>query len=294
MKKDQMLPGRRTALRIGACLGVAVSARLLTAGQAQTPGRAAPLPPTAGPPPAGPPAAPLTGPAAGPLANARLRSTAYRLQPMTEGAFPGFRRAAPPVRTRPILELPELGDTVVLTFDDGPDPAYTPAILSTLRQYDVRAMFLVCGEMVYDHPDVLRRIADDGHVVGNHSWSHPQMTRLTRSGIRREMARTSDVVEETIGEAPLWYRAPYGAWNRHSFEIGAELGMEPLGWTVDSLDWTEPGTTTIVRRVVDGAGPGVVVLSHDAGGDRSQSVAALRRYLPRLLDAGYRVAVPHR
>ncbi|HLL35492.1 MAG TPA: polysaccharide deacetylase family protein, partial [Streptomyces sp.] len=88
--------------------------------------------------------------------------------------------------------------------------------------------------------------------------------------------------------------APYGAWNRAAFQIGAELGMEPLAWTVDTLDWTEPGTRTIVDRVADGAAPGVVVLSHDAGGDRSQSVRALRRYLPWLLDAGYHITVPRR
>lgn len=292
-----MILGRRGVLRIAACLGVAVSARLLTAGEAGTPGR-----------PGGPPAPPdpdiqaLAGPGpgvpgrgvAGAPAGLGRRPAAYRIQPLTEGVRPGLGRALPPVRHRPFLELPELGHTMVLTFDDGPDPRYTPGILRTLRAHDVRAMFFVCGEMVQDNGDLLRRIADDGHVIGNHTWTHPQMTKLTRSRARREMERTSEVVEETVGAAPLWFRAPYGAWNRHTFELGAELGMEPLAWTVDTLDWTEPGTTTIVRRVLDGAAPGTVVLSHDAGGDRSQSVAALPRYLPRLLDEGYRISVPHR
>ncbi|MFJ2172321.1 polysaccharide deacetylase family protein [Streptomyces sp. NPDC087851] len=294
MKKDQMILGRRGVLRLAACLGVAVTARLLTAGEAGTPGRPAGPPPAAGPDvPVPVPDLPPQG-AAGPPAGVGLRPSAYRLQPMTEGAPSGLGRPLPPVRHKPFLELPELGHTMVLTFDDGPDPAYTPGILRTLRDHDVRAMFFVCGEMVDVHRDLLREIADDGHVIGNHSWSHPQMTKLTRSGIRGELERTSEVVEETVGAAPLWYRAPYGAWNRHSFELGAEMGMEPLAWTVDSLDWTTPGTRTIVRRVLDGAGPGVVILSHDAGGDRSQSVTALRRYLPRLLDEGYRIAVPHR
>ncbi|MFD5746398.1 polysaccharide deacetylase family protein [Streptomyces sp. NPDC127033] len=297
MKKDQMILGRRGMLRLAACLGVAVTARLLSTGEAGTPGR-----PAGPPPPAGPdlPAPGAAGPgavgpgAAGAPAAVGLRPSTYRLQPLTEGGRTGVGRPLPPVRHRPFLELPDLGRTMVLTFDDGPDPAYTPGILRTLRDHDVRAMFFVCGEMADAHRDLLREIADDGHVIGNHSWSHPQMTKLTRSGIRGELERTSEVVEETVGATPLWYRAPYGAWNRHSFELGAEMGMEPLAWTVDSLDWTTPGTGTIVRRVLDGAGPGVVILSHDAGGDRSQSVAALRRYLPRLLDGGYRIAVPHR
>jgi peptidoglycan-N-acetylglucosamine deacetylase len=278
-----MVPERRAVLRIAACLGAALSPRLLTAEPAGVPGRFAGPPPAAGPN------------AAAPARNPAREPSAYRLRPLTEGAPSGYRGATvPPVRQKPFLDLPELGRAMVLTFDDGPDPAHTPGILRTLREHDVRAMFFVCGEMAAYHRDLLREIADDGHVVGNHSWSHPLMTKLGRSGIRGELERTSEVVDETVGAAPLWYRAPYGAWNRHSFELGAELGMEPLAWTVDTRDWTTPGTGAIVRRVLDGAGPGVVVLSHDAGGDRAQSVAALRRYLPRLLEAGHRVAVPHR
>ncbi|MFE3138755.1 polysaccharide deacetylase family protein [Streptomyces scopuliridis] len=281
MKKDQMIPGRRAVLQIAACLGAAVTTRLLTAGQAQTPG--SPTPPV-----------PSGGAQTASLAKVPQKPSAYRLQPMTEGAQPRYRRPAPPVRKAPILEMPELGRTMVLTFDDGPHPDYTPGILRTLRAYEVRAMFFVCGEMADANPDLLREADDDGHIICNHTWSHPLMTSLRPSRIREEMGRTSDVVEDILGAPPLWYRAPYGAWNRHAFEIGSQMGMEPLAWTVDSLDWETPGTDTIVRRVLKGAGPGVVVLNHDAGGDRSQSVAALRRYLPRLLDDGYRIAVPHR
>lgn len=183
---------------------------------------------------------------------------------------------------------------VALTFDDGPDPRYTPQILDTLARYEVRAMFFVCGEMAAYNRDLLARMADEGHVVGNHTWSHPLLTRLRRSRIRSEMERTSDVVERAYGERPEWFRAPYGAWNRAAFQLGAELGMEPMAWTVDTLDWTTPGTRTIVDRVAEGAAPGVVVLSHDAGGNRSQSVRALRSYLPGLLDSGYHVTVPRR
>lgn len=108
------------------------------------------------------------------------------------------------------------------------------------------------------------------------------------------MERTCDVIEDAYGERPEWFRAPYGAWNRAAFQLGAELGMEPLAWTVDTLDWTTPGTRRIVGAVENGAAPGVVVLSHDAGGDRSQSVRALRDYLPQLIDSGYHITVPRR
>jgi len=186
------------------------------------------------------------------------------------------------------------GRTMVLTFDDGPDPRYTPHILDTLAEHDVRAMFFVCGEMAVDNQDLLARMSDEGHVVGNHTWSHPLLTRLSRSRIRSEMERTSDVIEDAYGERPQWFRAPYGAWNRAAFQLGAELGMDPLAWTVDTLDWTTPGTRRIVGAVENGAAPGVVVLSHDAGGDRSQSVRALRDYLPHLIDSGYHITVPRR
>ncbi|MFC9479294.1 polysaccharide deacetylase family protein [Streptomyces griseus] len=280
MRSDHTGPERRTLLRVALGLGAATAVHLIAADPASTPSRPAR---TAG-----------TPPAAGPPGQVRGRPSPYRLDPMTANTPPRYRPARPPVRTRPFEHLPELGHSMVLTFDDGPDPRYTPGILATLREHAVRAMFFVCGEMAEGNADLLREMADDGHVVGNHSWSHPLIPKLSRSAIRDELGRTSEVVERALGTAPLWYRAPYGAWNRNSFEIGAELGMEPMAWTVDTLDWKTPGTGTIVRRVLDGAAPGVVVLSHDAGGDRSQSVAALRRYLPRLLDSGYRITVPHR
>jgi peptidoglycan/xylan/chitin deacetylase (PgdA/CDA1 family) len=292
MKKDQMPTGRRTVLRIAAALGATATVGVLTADRfGAPPGTPPGTPPSGRPDIAGGPA-PGHGPAAGAPANPRLKPSTYRLQPMTADAPPAFRKALPPVRQRPFLKMSGAGRSMVLTFDDGPDPRYTPEILATLRHYGCRAMFFVCGEMVAENRDLVREMAADGHVVGNHSWSHPLIPKLRPSRIRDELGSTSELVEKTIGSAPLWYRAPFGAWNRHSFEIGAELGMEPLAWTVDTLDWKEPGTDSIVRRVLDGAAPGVVVLSHDAGGNRSQSVAALRRYLPELLDAGYSITVP--
>ncbi|WP_405608556.1 polysaccharide deacetylase family protein [Streptomyces sp. NBC_01511] len=280
IKKDQLIPGRRAALRLAAVLGAVGLTRLLTAGEAHTPG-----PPATGRPPAG-------APAAGPPAALPRGPSAHRLSPMTEFQPPRYRPARLPVRTEPFLQMPYLGRSMVLTFDDGPDPRYTPGILETLRAHDVRAMFFVCGEMATGQRDLLREMADDGHIVGNHTWSHPELPKLRPARIREEMERTSEVIERTLGRPPVWFRAPYGSWNRHTFTIGAGLGMEPLAWTVDTLDWESPGTGKIVRRVLDGAGPGVVVLSHDAGGDRSQSVAALRDYLPELLRDGYGITVP--
>ncbi|MFH8484183.1 polysaccharide deacetylase family protein [Streptomyces longisporoflavus] len=276
MKKDQMTPGRRALLRGAAVFGLAV-----TAGCAGTERPAKPGPTASGGAAAG-----------GPPAARALKPSAYRLQPMAGNGQQRAPRLRPRVRRKPILRMDGQDRAMVLTFDDGPDPRYTPGILHTLRRHDVRAMFFVCGEMAVDNKDLLREMADDGHVIGNHTWTHPLLPKMSRSAMREEIERTCQVVEDAVGEPPAWFRAPYGAWNRNAFQLGAELGMEPLAWTVDTLDWTEPGTRTIIRRVRAGAAPGVVVLSHDAGGDRSQSVDALRTYLPELLDSGYRITVP--
>ncbi|MET7604425.1 polysaccharide deacetylase family protein [Streptomyces avermitilis] len=279
MKTDQLLTRRRALLAGAAVLGAAGAAgtaRLLTADE--------------------PAASPVrnTAPVGGPPVRRALKPSAYRLRPITGYGPPRSAPARTVVRHEPFLRIAGRGRSMVLSFDDGPDPRYTPDILRTLREYDVRAMFFVCGEMAVDNKDLLSEMADDGHVVGNHTWTHPRLTELSRSGIRSEMERTSEVIEQAYGEPPQWFRAPYGVWNRAAFQLGAELGMEPLAWTVDSLDWTTPGTRSIVNRVEDGAAPGVVVLSHDAGGDRSQSVRALRDYLPALLDSGYHITVPRR
>ncbi|MFE9664113.1 polysaccharide deacetylase family protein [Streptomyces sp. NPDC005955] len=287
MKDDRTTPMRRALLRGAAALGVAASAGCFATDPARTPGRAA----------TGAAATAPGAPAPGAPAIAPLKPSAYRLQPLTGYGPPARTRVVvkPAVRRAPILRIDSGGRrTMVLTFDDGPDPAYTPDILRVLREHRVPAVFFVCGEQVLWNKGLTRRMVDEGHLVGNHTWSHPLLPSLSRSAIRSEMLRTSEIVEHTVGTAPEWFRAPYGAWNRSVFQIGAELGMEPLAWNIDTLDWDTPGTAAITRSVRQGAGPGAVVLSHDAGGDRSQTVRALRIWLPELLAEGYEMVLPDR
>ncbi|MBV2356284.1 polysaccharide deacetylase family protein [Streptomyces sp. J2-1] len=276
MQKDQFFTRRRLLLASAAAVGAAgTTAGVLMAGGEET-------------------ARTVSVPVAGPQARQAPKSSAFRLRPLTGYGPP---RSAPKklkVRHEPILRISTKGRRMMLTFDDGPHPDYTPHILDTLAKYDVRAMFFVCGEMAVDNKELIARMAEDGHVVGNHTWTHPLLTQLDRGDIKSEMERTSDVIEDAYGERPQWFRAPYGAWNKAAFQLGAKMGMEPMAWTVDTTDWEVPGTSTIIDRVESGAAPGVVVLSHDAGGDRSQSVRAIREYLPYLLDSGYHLTVPPR
>ncbi|MFG3045087.1 polysaccharide deacetylase family protein [Streptomyces sp. NPDC048202] len=276
MEKDQLFTRRRMLLGSAAFLGAAgVGGALMSGG--------------------GDGAARTTTGLAGPQARQALKPSAFRLQPLIGSGAPHSAPAAQlKVRHQPILRLTGKGRNMMLTFDDGPHPDYTPHILDTLAKYDVRAMFFVCGEMAVDNKELLARMAEEGHVVGNHTWTHPLLTEMARGDIRDEIERTSDVIEDAYGDRPQWFRAPYGAWNRATFQLGAEMGMEPMAWTVDTTDWMTPGTSTVVKRVEHGAAPGVVILSHDAGGDRTQSVRAIREYLPYLLDHGYHLTVPPR
>ncbi|MGQ4511186.1 polysaccharide deacetylase family protein [Streptomyces sp. DW26H14] len=271
---------RRSALRLVAGLGAAAATGLVAACQTGAPERSAA-------------ASPAAAPAAGPEAAAPRNPAAYRLQPMTAELPPAFRKAPPPVRKEPFYELPGLGQSVVLTFDDGPEPTYTPQVLDILGAHGVQAMFFVCGEMVSYFPDLVRRAADEGHLIGNHTWTHPELPKQSKAKIKDEMGRTSEIIEKTTGTPPAWFRAPYGSWDAYTFQLGSALGMEPLAWYVDTLDWSEPGTDKIVRAVLGGLGPGRVILSHDGGGVRKQTVAALRQYLPQLAGRGYGTALPH-
>ncbi|RCG20660.1 polysaccharide deacetylase family protein [Streptomyces diacarni] len=218
----------------------------------------------------------------------------YRLRPLAGETSMGAPSAHPPVRTQAEMTLPGTHGrrVLALTFDDGPHPVHTPALLEVLRRHGVQATFFVVGENAAVFPELLHDIAAEGHVVANHSYSHRQLTRLRTKDIESELSRTSELIDRVLGVPPTWCRAPYGDWHAPSLKICARLGMEPMGWSLDTRDWSRPGTTTIVRAVLDKATPGAIVLQHDGGGPREQTVQAVDRYLPVLLEQGYTCVRP--
>ncbi|MBQ0990288.1 polysaccharide deacetylase family protein [Micromonospora sp. H61] len=173
---------------------------------------------------------------------------------------------------------------LALTFDDGPDPRYTPQVLALLREYDVRATFCVVGENAQNHPDLVQSIVDAGHTLCNHSWHHDVgLGARSADAIRSDLLRTNAAIRAAVPNAPIvWYRQPGGAWTYPVVSVARQLGMTPLHWSVDPSDWELPGASKITATVLSQAEPGSVVLLHDAGGDRQGTMEALRRILPDL------------
>lgn len=165
---------------------------------------------------------------------------------------------------------------VALTFDDGPDPVWTPQVLDHLRRHGVTATFCVVGNRVRQHPTLMARIVREGHQLCNHSWRHDvDLGDRSRSEIRADLDRTTRAIRAAVPGAKVpFYRQPGGRWTPEVVSVVKELGMVPLHWTVDPKDWAKPTAPTIVARVKDGARPGSVVLLHDGGGDRAATVAA--------------------
>ncbi|OOC55503.1 xylanase [Nocardiopsis sinuspersici] len=186
------------------------------------------------------------------------------------------------------------GRAVALTFDDGPDPRNTPRLLDVLREHRVKAVFCLWGDHVRQHPDIVRRIAADGHTLCNHTMSHDDMSTWSAEDVRADLLETNAAIREAVPHARVpYFRAPYGAWGRTP-EVAAGLGMQPLGWSLAVEDWVPPGTDVLLRRLEEGVRPGSVVLLHDGGGDRGQTVAAVARLIPALESDGWHFTRPAR
>lgn len=185
---------------------------------------------------------------------------------------------------------------VALTFDDGPDPTYTPEALDLLRYYGVKATFCLVGENALNHPDLVRAIVADGHTLCNHSWSHDVgLGARSRQKIEADLVSTNEAIRAAVPDARIgYYRQPGGNWTSELVQVAVELGMTPLHWTVDPRDWTLPGASSIVDTVTGSTRAGDIVLLHDAGGDRRGTMAALYAILPNLLQRFYLEALPTR
>jgi peptidoglycan-N-acetylglucosamine deacetylase len=197
-----------------------------------------------------------------------------------------------PASEQPMYYLDDGPKAIALTIDDGPSPVYTPQVLAVLEKYGVRATFSMVGENVSYYPAVAKDVAQAGHTIINHTWDHANLTSLSADQQRTEIIRATDAIHAAAGVQPQMFRAPYGAWSQRVLKYCAAERLIPLDWSVDPRDWSRPGVSEIVGTIMKTTKSGSIILEHDGGGDRSETVAALKIVIPRLLDEGYRFAIP--
>ena len=150
---------------------------------------------------------------------------------------------------------------IALTFDDGPHPVYTPMLLDGLKERDVKASFFLVGDNIDGNEEIVRRMAEEGHLIGNHTSSHVQISKIPMEEAVREIQETNEKLESLTGNAPEYVRPPYGEW---SDELGERLRMEPVFWNVDPLDWKVLDAEKVYRHIVKHAEDGSVILLHDS------------------------------
>lgn len=192
------------------------------------------------------------------------------------------------------------GRQVALTFDDGPDPRYTPQVLDILAAAGITATFCLIGVKARRFPTLVDRIAAAGHVLCNHTMTHVDLLGHSIDGARAEIAAASEAIAEAAPDAPLrFFRAPFGSWSTAIRVAAGELGLQPLDWSVNPCDWARPGVRQIVDVIERDLRPGGVILMHDSDAEvvdedsrRGQTVAALEAVIPVLRQRGYAFDVP--
>lgn len=197
------------------------------------------------------------------------------------------RAGAEPEEMIPVehLVLPEEKKTekkrIALTFDDGPHPIYTPQMLELLKEEQVPATFFLLGENVELYGDVVKEIAKEGHLIGNHTYHHVQVTSLSLEEACKEIQETSDLIEELTGTGTQYVRPPFGTWNE---ELEERLNMIPVMWSIDTKDWTTQNVDWIVRETVKHAEDHDIILMHDS---YQSTVDAVKRVIEQLEAEGF-------
>jgi peptidoglycan/xylan/chitin deacetylase (PgdA/CDA1 family) len=184
--------------------------------------------------------------------------------------------------------VPEGRKVVALTFDDGPWPKHTEAVLKILEDRDVPATFFMVGLRVKRSPGLAREVAEAGHAIGNHTYGHRNLADATAKDVRTTVGGANRMIRRATGVTPVWFRAPWGQLSADGRKELKRMKMRPALWTVDPQDW-RPGMTAdeIARATIKAARPGAVILLHDGGGDRTQTVKALPKIIDGLRARGY-------
>lgn len=196
-----------------------------------------------------------------------------------------------PISGRADAKLYRKGQTdkkrIALTFDDGPSRRNTEEILSILKEFDIQATFFVIGENAAKDPDRIKMIYEAGHEIGNHTYTHAYISKISKEALEEEIAKTEEILIEITGEKPKVFRPPGGYYNDASLEVLEKKGYQNVLWSLDTRDWSMPKSETIAAKVEETATGGDIILFHDLEDKRLPTPAALRRILPYLKENGY-------
>lgn len=181
-----------------------------------------------------------------------------------------------------VLSAPRGTRKVALTFDDVPDPRYTPLVLNVLKREKVRATFFVVGSRARKHPATVRRIHREGHAIGNHSFNHPDFSELSLREMQSQITRAEKALQETAGIAPRLIRPPYGEIKPSQLDWARKNGYTVVNWDVDSSDWKQLSSRAVFANVTKSVRPGSIILLH-AGGGEGQNLFGTVQSLPKLI-----------
>lgn len=184
-------------------------------------------------------------------------------------------------RKKLALTSSEAGKKIALTFDDGPHPYYTLQLLNGLKEKGVKATFFVLGEQAEQYPDIIERIAQDGHLIGNHTYSHMQLTSLNREAFKQELKTTSTLLKNITKQEIIYVRPPYGIWDK---ALEKELNMFPVMWSLDTMDWCSKNVSNIEKNVLSKVKENDIILMHDY---YESSVTAALELVEELQKRGY-------
>jgi len=184
---------------------------------------------------------------------------------------------------------------VALTFDDGPSPIWTPQILDALKESGVKATFFMLGRHVEEYPEIARRVKDEGHDIGNHSYKHPNLLFYNKYQLKDEILKAEEVIKTATGVTTKYFRPPKAWLSKREKKKIKEMGYEVILWSLNSKDWVTFDDKYIIRYLVKNVRPGDIILFHDSGGafsveggDRHETVLTIPRLVEKLKEKGYR------
>ncbi|PTX95054.1 polysaccharide deacetylase family protein [Spartobacteria bacterium LR76] len=234
-------------------------------------------------------------PSVGPATNAGATAAA-QATPAQElrGDSSDMQMSLPPPATQTASAGPRIsynscnvnGPYIAMTFDDGPNPELTPKLLDMLKARGIKATFFVVGQNAAQYPEILKRMVAEGHEIGNHSWSHPALTKLGVDGVKKQIESTNAAIEQATGQKVTVMRPPYGATsqilNRRYYD---QYGMKVILWSVDPLDWKYRNSARVSAQIIQSAHPGAIILAHDI---HATTVGAMPETFDALLAKGYK------